>query len=91
MKLRRPVTFHLDGKLYGSMWTESDRPINISIGLHNRRDPVRTFIHECVHILYPNLSEKGVYSIERWMWKHITPKEKFFLAKKLYNRKWRTR
>jgi hypothetical protein len=93
LKIRRAVAFRLDDGSYGSVWTEKYEPryININIKAHDNRDPVRTFVHECLHILYPDLAHKGIYAMERWVWKRLTPKERFLLSKKLYNRRWRAR
>lgn len=92
MKVRRGVVFRWQDGMYGSCWpTDSETVITINLARHERGDPVKTFVHECIHILYPKLSHDMVFRVERRVWNQMTSKERFLLAKKLYNRKWRTR
>ena len=93
LKIRRPVVFHFDEGNYGSMWTERDEPhyININLRLHRYLDPVRTYIHECVHVIFPKLSERNVHKVEHYVWEHLTQKERFLISRKLYSRRWRTK
>jgi hypothetical protein len=92
MKVRRGVVFQWQNGLYGSCYPTVHRtPIVINLEHHWRCDPLSTYIHECIHIIFPKLSERNVRKVERYVWGNITPKEQFFLAKKLYNRKWRAR
>ena len=92
MRIRRPVVFRHESGLYGSCYPETKKsPIVINLCLHKNKDCISTYIHECVHVLYPRLSETNVRRVEKYVWEHLTAKQKFLLARKLYNRKWRTR
>ncbi len=91
MRVRKAVVFRYEDKLYGSCYPQTRCPIVINLNLHWRRDPVRTYIHECLHLLYPTLSERNIRKVEQYVWVKLTSKEQFLLARKLYNRKWRTR
>ena len=90
MKIRRIVVFRSEEGHYGFVWTRSRKPIVINIALHERRIPSRTYLHECLHILYPNLSERNIRALEEWVWNTLTAKQRFLLAKKLYSREWQT-
>ncbi len=92
MKVRRAVYFRWEGGFYGSCYpTLSGTAIQISLDKHVNSDPVRTYAHECIHILFPTMSERNVRKVESYVWNNITPKQRFLLAKKFYSRKWRTR
>lgn len=92
MKVRRAVVFRWAEGLYGSCYpTARDTPIEINLERHWRCDPLRTYIHECIHIIYPALSERNVRKVESYVWEHLTTREQFLLARKLYNRRWRAR
>jgi hypothetical protein len=90
MKIRRAVIFRYEEGLFGSCYpTNSKTAIHINLARHWRCDPLKTYIHELLHILYPTLSEKNIRKLENHVWEHLTTKEQFLLARKLYNRKWR--
>jgi len=92
MRVRRAVIFRWQDGCYGSCYpTDSDTAIQINLTRHWRCDPIRTYAHECIHILYPTLSERNVRKVEKYVWDNLTSKEQFLLARKLYNRKWRSR
>jgi hypothetical protein len=94
MKIRRPVVFRHESGLYGSCYpTSRQTPIVINLCFHKRGNPVKTYIHECIHILYPPplLSERDVRRVEKHVWNKLTAKQHFLIARKLYNRKWRVR
>ncbi len=92
MRIRRAVVFRFEQDIFGSCYPELvGKPIVINLSRHERNDPVRTYIHECLHILYPNLSEKEIRGMESKVWKSLTSKQRFFLARKLYNREWKVR
>lgn len=91
IKIRRAVIFRWEDGCYGSVTTNSRSPITINIGLHERRIPSRTYLHECIHHLYPLMTERDVRTMEEMIWNTMSSRQRFLLAKKLYNRKWRTR
>lgn len=92
MKVRRAVVFRWEDGCYGSCCpTDSDTAITINLARHWRCDPLRTYAHELLHILYPQMSERNIRKIEKYVWENLTTKEQFLLARKLYNRKWRAR
>lgn len=91
MRLRKAVVFHREAGYYGLCWTKSRRPILINLSLHARRLPERTYWHECIHLLYPEMSERDVRGLEEMTWQALTAKQRFLLARKLYHRKWRVR
>jgi len=92
MALRKGVVFRWEGECYGSCVPNSkEEPIVINLIRHYRCDPLRTFVHECIHLLHPKLSERNVRKYERYVWNSLTAKQQFLLGKKLYNGKWRTR
>lgn len=90
MKIHRKVIFKKEEGHYGLVWTGSRRPIVINISLHERRLPSRTYLHECLHILYPDMSERNIRALEDSVWRTLTTKQRFLLARKLYSRKWET-
>ena len=98
MGLRRAVIFRKDCSEeqlnYGSVDIESGRkktPIIINLSLHERALPSRTYFHECLHVLFPKMSEVDIRAMEEATWQTLTTKQRFLLARKLYNRKWRGR
>lgn len=98
MKVKRAVFFRKDssGKTlnYGSVDIESGKkktPIIINLSLHERQLPSRTYLHECLHVIFPEMSESNIRALERITWNTMTTKQRFLLAKKLYNRRWRTK
>lgn len=90
MRVRKSVIFRHENGHYGFCWTHSERPITINIGIHERKIPSRTYLHECLHLIYPDMSERDIRHTEQMLWMKLTPKQRFLLARKLYNRKWRT-
>ena len=96
MAVNNPVIFRAEWRTYGHVLvpTNGDRstePIYINLGLHDRKIPAKTYLHECLHVIYPLYSELEIIHLENKVWESLTAKQRFLLAKKLYNRKWRTR
>jgi len=87
--MNRKVVFHKEEGNYGSVSTLYGGTIVINLAIHARKLPERTFFHECLHCLFPLESERGIRAIEEREWRKFTAKQRFLLAKKLYNRKWR--
>lgn len=91
MEIRRAVIFRYDKGLYGSCYADDSKTaIRINLEIHWRCDPLVTYIHECCHTLYPKMSERNIRKLTKYVWEHLTAKQQFLLARKLYNRKWRT-
>jgi hypothetical protein len=90
MRVRKAVVFKWETGYYGSVTVRSRAPIIINIGLHERRQPSRTYLHETLHVIYPDMSERDIRSLEEVVWRTMTTHQRFLLARKLYNRKWRT-
>lgn len=91
MRIRRGVIFRKEKGLYGCCWTGKGEPhsIIINLSLHERRLPSRTYLHECLHILYPKVSERDIRAMEEMVWNTLTTRQRFLLARKLYYRKWK--
>ena len=63
-------------------------PGEIKIDLKRNTNPVRTYVHECLHLKYPEWSETRVLKTEREIWKRMSNRQVFELGKRLFNRKW---
>ena len=91
MAVRRPVVFRARHLLYGWVFPELEgSPIFINLSRHGDEDPVITYLHECLHIVFPDLSEADIVKLTTNVWSKLTSRERFLLARKLYNRKWST-
>jgi len=84
MKLKTRVVFRYLNDAYGETDFET-----ISIDLGKNANVGRTYVHEAVHIIFPEFSEKEVLRTEREVWKSLTPKQKFFIYKRVFNRRYR--
>ncbi len=92
MRIRKAVVFKFKDGRYGHCYPDDNtEPIVINLTYHKRGDVVRTYAHELIHLLYPKASEKRVRQLESLLWARLTSKQKFLLARKLYNRRWRTK
>lgn len=89
MKLRPRVVFRHLGIYAG--WTEPAEGDGwaMSIDLKGVDNPAMTYIHECIHLLYPVFSEKKVLELEQEVWVSLTPHQRFQIYKRLFNRKYR--
>jgi hypothetical protein len=58
-----------------------------TIWLDLRREILTTFIHECLHIIYPDWSEEKVAATEQHLTKCLTSKQAKNLLKRLANYK----
>ena len=89
--LRTKVVFrYIDTVTLGQTEPEYDGK-TISIDLGKNANVGRTYIHECLHYLFPELSETEVWKLEREVWNSLTPKQKFFVYKRVFNRRYRHR
>ena len=92
MHVRRAVVFRYEEGYYGSCYPGfSEEPIVINLRLHVNRDPVRTYVHECLHIIFPKFPEKLIRATEKYVWLSLSAKQRFLISRKLYNREWRTK
>lgn len=57
----------------------------IYINIHARRiSPAQIYLHELIHALKPNWSEKRVLATERYLWRKLTPRQRHRLYAKLF-------
>ena len=56
----------------------------ISLDLATHRPPAKTFIHECLHYIYPEIAHTEIYERERNIWKHITNKQIALVYRKMF-------
>lgn len=91
MAIRRPVVFRARHLLYGWVYTEiQGSPIYINIPRHGLEDPVMTYLHECLHCIYPEKEEEEIIALTDRVWYAMSARQRFFLSRKFYNRQWRT-
>lgn len=89
LALRVKVVFKkLPKKVYGWVWQEER---HIEIDLRKPVNPVRTFFHELIHILYPDKCETAIWRIETRLWARLKDEDIFNLGRKMYNRKFKNR
>lgn len=60
----------------------------IEIDLRSVVNPVKVFVHECIHLLEPTWNEKKVLQAESKVWRKTSRYDRYRLAKKLYGRKY---
>lgn len=53
------------------------------IALHYKHDIISTLIHEVIHYLHPDWSEKTVLAAEKYIINHISPRRAANIVKKL--------
>ena len=58
----------------------------VAIDIKRNANPVRTYLHELLHLKHPDWSETRVMNYERKTWKRMTYKQAFALGKRLFNR-----
>lgn len=91
MSVRRPVVFRTKHLLYGWVFTEiKEGAIFINLSRHGNEDPTITYVHECLHCIYPKKTEEEIISLTDKVWCSLSSRERFFLSKKLFNRQWLT-
>lgn len=91
MAVRRPVVFRARVLLYGWVYPEiPGDPIYINLSRHEKDDPTETYLHECLHVIYPEKSEKDIVALTERMWKSMSARQRFLLSRKLFARAWRT-
>lgn len=57
----------------------------IFVALKARRlSPAQIYLHELIHTLFSELSEKEVLKMERSMWRRLTPHQRYLLYRKLF-------
>jgi hypothetical protein len=91
MAVRRGVAFRKMKDTCGWCFVEDHKsPIFINLNIIGEQDPAITYIHECLHIIYPTKEEDEILKLEEKVWKTLTARQRFLLSRKLFNRKWRT-
>jgi len=65
-------------------WCSKDQVI---IDLKTNTNPIRTYLHELLHLEHPTWSETRILKAERRIWKKMTHEEIFLLGKRLFSRK----
>jgi len=89
VNLRTKIVFrHIDFFTLGQTEPQYDGK-TISIDLSKNANVGRTYVHECLHYIFPEFSETEVLRTEREVWKSLTPKQKFFIYKRVFNRRYR--
>jgi len=85
MKLKRAkVCFHHVNYALGDVHPKFDR---IRIDLKRNTNPIRTYIHEQLHLKHRDWKEWKVLKIERRIWKRLTQEQVRQLGKRLFSRK----
>lgn len=91
MAIRRPVVFRVRHLLYGWVYPEiTGDPIYINLVRCGDEDPTITYLHECLHCVYPDKTEDEIVELTDKVWAAISPQQRFLLSKKLFSRRWRT-
>lgn len=89
LRVRRRVIFRKPRGCIGLCETEHGGRIFVS--LNTRRVPLGSvYLHELLHALYPNWSEKQVLYMERHLWKRLSVHQKYLLYKKLFRHPYST-
>lgn len=52
-------------------------------------NPLKVYIHECIHLLEPSWSESAVLRAERKLYRELSRYDRFQLWRKLFRRKFR--
>ena len=55
------------------------------IALHYKHDVISTLVHEVIHYLHPDWSEKAVLGAEKYIMNNITPRRATNILKRLTN------
>lgn len=85
--MRHRVIFkRLPKGVYGEC--DKDKRI-IWIDLLKSTNPCRTYLHELLHLSYPEQAETWIEREERITWHSMTSAERFALYQALFNRKYR--
>lgn len=91
MAVRRPVVFRARHLLYGWVHVEIyNDPIYINLSRCGDEDPTITYLHECLHCVYPEKPEEEIEDLTTRLWASLSSRQRFLLSKKLFNRKWKT-
>lgn len=91
MAIRRPVVFRARHLLYGWVWPElPGTPIFINLSHCGDEDPTITYLHECLHCVYPDKLEEEIVELTTKVWEALTSRQRFLLSRKLFNRPWTT-
>lgn len=61
----------------------------VEINLLARTNPLRTFLHEILHLRYPGMPERQIWNMERKIWRKMSTRQRFELGKFLFSRKFK--
>lgn len=61
----------------------------IRIDLKRNTNPIRTYLHEQLHLKHPDWKEWRVLREERRVWKRLTHKQIHQIGRRLFNRKFK--
>ena len=88
LKVRKKVIFRKPRHAIGEC-----HPDRIFVGLKRTRrvSPAQIYLHELIHSLYLSWSEEKVLSMERHLWRTITPRELHALYGKLFRHPYSTK
>lgn len=83
IRIRRKVVFRKPKGCVGLC--EFGKGARIFVALKARRiSPAQIYLHELIHALYPKWPEKKVLAMERYLWKRLTPHQRYLLYRKLF-------
>jgi len=89
MAIKRRVVFGVRPFTFGWCFPfENDEPIYINLLFHGHQDPTITYIHECLHLLFPKMPHPQIYALEGKIWNGISSEQRFLLSRKLFNRRY---
>ena len=57
------------------------------ISLMRNNPPARNYVHECLHLIYPKMSEHDVQLWESVIWRRLTHRQRLRLYRKMFNRR----
>lgn len=83
--MKHYVRFKLSKFKYGEIFF----PNKITIDLCDTMNPIKTYLHELIHMEHPDWLEKKVLKVMERRWNRMSTRQRFELGKKLFNRKWR--
>lgn len=82
LRLKHKVSFHkIRGITYGHVILEDK---HITIDLTKNTNPLRTYIHELLHLKFPSKNEKEIYKLEIKTWKQMSATERLRMYRKLF-------
>lgn len=75
-------------EIFGDSCRGADNLIRINLSRHHRLPPGRTFVHELLHLKFPEWSnEKKVLAMEKRLWKIMGWRYKYRFYRKMFTAK----